>query len=481
MSTGRTPGGWRARGSARSPPPPRRRGTSPSSGAAVRFSEAPPPAPHGCAVAVAPATAERTQDTSLGCSSSSTLRRAARRRRRRRRRRHARRRRRQRRRRHARRRTRSAVSPSPRPSRALPEACRGSTRPAGRGTLPWRRRSLTRCGGAGSRWCCRAAWGTGRRCAYLRKTLGDKFVPVGCPPDGFGDAFTRTASGEQVFVKPHEAEMPFSAFVDLIETPLQPATRGGGGADGRSGGADGRSGGAEGDSGGEEGGSDGSWRGGGGGGAGGGGCGATGDRRAGRPVVYASHQNSSLRTEFEPLWRDVDLSLAWADAAFGAPPAATNFWMGEDAARTTVHADLFDNLYVVVRGRKRFALLPPQEGLLLPPQEGRALRRRPYPAATYREGAAEGTATDRTAAAAGRGVLRAELDEPTSEEMWSAVDLEDEGSAAEVRPLRVEVSAGELLYLPALWWHAVSQRADGPRESTIAVNYWYEPQGSSET
>ena len=122
---------------------------------------------------------------------------------------------------------------------------------------------------------------------------------------------------------------------------------------------------------------------------------------------------------------------------------------------------------------------------LLPPQEGRALRRRPYPAATYREGAAEGTATDRTAAAAegaaGRGVLRAELDEPTSEEMWSAVDLEDEGSAAEVRPLRVEVSAGELLYLPALWWHAVSQRADGPGESTIAVNYWYEPQGSSVT
>ncbi|EOD26550.1 hypothetical protein EMIHUDRAFT_435100 [Emiliania huxleyi CCMP1516] len=317
--------------------------------------------------------------------------------------------------------------------------------------------------------------------AYLRKALGDKLVHVACTPDGLGDAVTRTASGEQVFVKPHEAEMPFSAFVDLIETPLQPATRGGGGADGRSGGADGRSGGAEGDSGGEEGGSDGSWRGGGGGGAGGGGCGATGDRRAGRPVVYASHQNSSLRTEFEPLWRDVDLSLAWADAAFGAPPAATNFWMGEDAARTTVHADLFDNLYVVVRGRKRFALLPPQEGLLLPPQEGRALRRRPYPAATYREGAAEGTATDRTAAAAGRGVLRAELDEPTSEEMWSAVDLEDEGSAAEVRPLRVEVSAGELLYLPALWWHAVSQRADGPRESTIAVNYWYEPQGSSET
>ena len=174
---------------------------------------------------------------------------------------------------------------------------------------------------------------------------------VACTPDGLGDAVTRTASGEQdlstaplsfalrattealtpaqptppppspkspspageqVFVKPHETEMPFSAFVDLLETPLQPATRGGGGADGRSGGADGRSGGADGDSSGEEGGSDGSWRGGGGGGAGGGGCGVTGDSRAGRPVVYASHQNSSLRTEFEPLWRGIDLPQgAW--------------------------------------------------------------------------------------------------------------------------------------------------------------------------
>lgn len=119
--------------------------------------------------------------------------------------------------------------------------------------------------------------------------------------------------------------MPFSAFVDLIETPLQPATRGGGGADGRSGGADGRSGGAEGDSGGEEGGSDGSWRGGGGGGAGGGGCGATGDRRAGRPVVYASHQNSSLRTEFEPLWRGIDLPQgAWVRHGVWICPAVVS-------------------------------------------------------------------------------------------------------------------------------------------------------------
>ena len=41
--------------------------------------------------------------------------------------------------------------------------------------------------------------------------------------------------------------------------------------------------------------------------------------------------------------------------------------------------------------------------------------------------------------------------------------------------------AGELLYLPALWWHAVSQRGGGggggggAGGSTIAINLWYDP------
>ena len=72
-------------------------------------------------------------------------------------------------------------------------------------------------------------------------------------------------------------------------------------------------------------------------------------------------------------WR---LSLAWATAAFGAPPEAVNFWMGEDAARTTAHADLYENIYIVIRGEKRFTLLPPQDVHVL----GMAS----FPAATWR-------------------------------------------------------------------------------------------------
>lgn len=39
---------------------------------------------------------------------------------------------------------------------------------------------------------------------------------------------------------------------------------------------------------------------------------------------------------------------------------ATNFWMGEDAAVTSAHADPYENVYAVVKGSKVFTILPPQ-------------------------------------------------------------------------------------------------------------------------
>ena len=187
-----------------------------------------------------------------------------------------------------------------------------------------------------------------------------------------------------------------------------------------------------------------------------------------RAVHYASHQNGSLETEYAPLWADVERSLAWADACFGRPPSATNLWMGEEAARTTVHADLYDNVYAVVRGRKEFTLLPPQEGHLL--------QRRAYPAATYVPCPA---ATDVPCGGAGpsaehRTGLRLELDEPAASVLWSPVDLEDARSAQQLRPIRASVGPGEVLLLPALWWHAVSQRNTESGECCVAINYWYD-------
>jgi peptidyl-lysine (3S)-dioxygenase / protease len=233
---------------------------------------------------------------------------------------------------------------------------------------------------------------------HLRAALGDKEVHVALTPDGLADAVSPLPDGAFVFARPHEARMPFSTFVDAIESPLQD--------------------------------DDGRWL---------------------RAVHYASHQNSSLDMEFAPLAGDVG-PLAWADTAFRSSPSATNLWMGEDTARTTVHADLYDNVYAVVRGEKQFTLLPPGEG-------GR-LNRQPYRAATWTPGT---------------NGLELLLDEPAAYVPWSSLDLERDG--ADLQPIRATVRAGEVLFLPALWWHAVSQRAtDDPSSgaSTIAVNYWYE-------
>ena len=39
---------------------------------------------------------------------------------------------------------------------------------------------------------------------------------------------------------------------------------------------------------------------------------------------------------------------------------------------------------------------------------------------------------------------------------------------------RVEVKAGEALYLPAMWYHHVEQRRDEAGQPAVAVNYWYD-------
>ena len=244
---------------------------------------------------------------------------------------------------------------------------------------------------------------------YLKAKLKSTRVHVAQTPNGLADAVVpHPSTGERVFAKPHEAEMTFESFLAALETPLLASDD------------------------------------------------AVGEPRATRPVHYCSHQNSSFTKEFRALWGDADASLPWADEAFGAPPEAVNFWMGEDAARTTAHQDLYENLYVVVRGSKTFTLLPPQDV--------HRLGIRPFRDARW--------------APAADGSPRMELHlegDPSTTTPWIPYDLEDEAfcAAAGLAPLRVTLHPGELLYIPSHWFHAVSQRAGPKATATIAVNYWY--------
>ena len=69
-----------------------------------------------------------------------------------------------------------------------------------------------------------------------------------------------------------------------------------------------------------------------------------------------------------------------------------------------------------------------------------------------------------------------------SQVLWSAVYAGDEAGSfdhtyfddpALPPPLQCEVAAGEVLYLPAGWWHHVQQLSEGD-EPVVAVNYWYD-------
>jgi jumonji domain-containing protein 7 len=122
---------------------------------------------------------------------------------------------------------------------------------------------------------------------YLSAAMsGDAVVTVDVTPDGWGDAVKPAGpNGAQWFVKPEERRMTMAEFVRLLRSnhPMH--------------------------------------------------------------VPYLSHQNDSLRDEFTPVKQDVPPEIEWASAAFGTPPDATNIWIGDGRAVSSVHKDHYENMY----------------------------------------------------------------------------------------------------------------------------------------
>ncbi|XP_060072391.1 bifunctional peptidase and (3S)-lysyl hydroxylase Jmjd7-like [Ylistrum balloti] len=171
-------------------------------------------------------------------------------------------------------------------------------------------------------------------------------------------------------------------------------------------------------------------------------------------VFYIQKQNSNLTEEFSSIISDVDTDIDWGTEAFGQPPDAVNFWMGDGRAVTSMHRDHYENLYCVVRGWKTFILIPPTDLAYVPYEI--------YQSASYREN--------------DQGGFEIVDDEETGKVPWVAIDPESPDldrypQYGHARPLKVTVHAGQMLYLPSLWFHHVSQS-----HGCIAVNYWYDMQ-----
>jgi jumonji domain-containing protein 7 len=174
-------------------------------------------------------------------------------------------------------------------------------------------------------------------------------------------------------------------------------------------------------------------------------------------VHYLSLQDDNLRAQHAPLATDVPASVDWFGAAVGGPPDAINLWIGDSRAVSSVHSDHYENLYCVLSGEKVFTLLPPTDPI--------CADFAPRKPARYAQGADGRWRIDDDAASDS-----ADLAPPVE---WIGIDPADPAAQARLPgscALTVRVGPGEMLYLPANWYHRVTQSA-----VTVAVNYWHDP------
>jgi hypothetical protein len=141
---------------------------------------------------------------------------------------------------------------------------------------------------------------------------------------------------------------------------------------------------------------------------------------------------------------------SWANEAFGTLPDATNIWIGDDRAISSTHKDPYENIYCVVSGSKQFTLLPPTDTCFL--------YRRMYKSAKYNQDF---------------NIIELDYELP-----WVSVDPEFPDYNLfplfkHASPIQLTLEKGDILYLPSLWYHKVSQKKRD-EEAAVAVNFWYD-------
>ncbi|TNN87357.1 JmjC domain-containing protein 7 [Liparis tanakae] len=244
--------------------------------------------------------------------------------------------------------------------------------------------------------------------AYLREKVGSKVISVAVTPNGYADA----VSGDR-FVMPEERRMSFSSLLDILEEA--PIRQG--------------------------------------------------------PVFYVQKQCSNLLEELPELTDDLEPHVSWMSAALGESLLSmlSGAALGESllsmlSGAALVHKDHYENLYCVVSGEKNFILLPPTDRPFIPYGS--------YQPAVYRQrDDGEFEVVDQTGSEKVRsGVCESQRSllylTPTTpaprQVPWIPLDpldpdLDRYPEYRKARPLRCSVKAGEMLYLPSLWFHHVQQ------------------------
>jgi lysine-specific demethylase 8 len=137
-----------------------------------------------------------------------------------------------------------------------------------------------------------------------------------------------------------------------------------------------------------------------------------------------------LVTKWDELPEELRADVRWPELCGSPRFHRSTLWFGPEGIVSPMHFDVPDNLYVVVRGKKRFTLVSPRDSWNVRPH---ALL--------------------------------------SGQAQYARVDPEHPGADpryARARPRVAEIGAGDALYIPRLWWH----HARG-LDLTLAVNFWW--------
>lgn len=202
-----------------------------------------------------------------------------------------------------------------------------------------------------------------------------------------------------------------------------------------------------------------------------------------KPVFYMQSQDDNLNKEFEALLEQKALprSIPFAPEAWGTTPDAANLWIGNARTTSRLHCDNFENLYIQLVGTKEIWLIPPGDTYALDEKflTPATCHQNPDGAFCIKIDNTDIT-IDATTTNPSETTLpsESELANAGPKLMFPTVDPSDPSTHNSTftnysTRYCVTLRPGQMLYIPALWYHQVHILDDA--DVNLSANYWYPP------